>query len=281
VSAPWSPVLLAGAQARTVQASVGGAPYRVQVWLPETAAPREGFPVVYVLDGNALFATFVELVRRSSRRSDATGIVPTAVVAVAPEGEALYDEAARRRDFTFGPSADATAAAAGGAVGGGPAFLHFLRDELAPALAHTFGLNLHRQSLFGHSLAGHFVLRALAARPDAFRTWAAISPSIWWDPAGLGSALATAQAVPADTRVLLAVGQWEEEVPPWQRAHPAQAQLVARRAQRDMVGSARQLASQLPHWLGDATLQFAVFPDEDHASVVMVAAQRLLRLASR
>lgn len=251
---------LPGATLRRVTARSNGAAYRVGLWLPPGDAPPGGFPALYVLDGNALFATFVEAVRRSSRRPDATGIAPMAVVGIAPDDDALFAEPLRRRDFT-----------------GGPGFLAFLVDELVPALRAEFPLDAARQSLFGHSLAGYFVLEALAARPAAFAAWAAISPSVWWDEAGLRARLAAALAGRPGPRVFLAAGEWEDAVPPWQRRQPDQAQLLARRAQRQMVGKARALAAELEGWLGADALRFQVFPDEDHASVVMVATPRVLR----
>ncbi|MFT3719676.1 alpha/beta hydrolase [Pseudorhodoferax sp.] len=277
--AGWPPVELPGTQARRVRARAVGADYRVSVWLPPGPPPPGGFPSVYVLDANALFGTFVEAVRRCSRRPDATGVAATAVIGIAHDGEALFADALRRRDYTCGPPA-LEPPPADGICGGAPAFLAFLADELAPALRRELPLDAARQTLFGHSLAGHFVLQALAARPGAFRTWAAISPSVWWDEAGLRARLAAALPGTRQARVFMAVGQWEGEVPPWQRAHPGAGQLVARRAQRRMVEAAQALAADIGGWIGADRLGFTIFPDEDHASVVMVAAQRVLRLCA-
>lgn len=277
MSKVWSSVEVPGARTRRWQAQAHGETYRISVWVPPGTPPPGGFPVVCVLDANALFGTFVELVRRSSRRPDATGIVPTAVVGIAHDGDELFAEVQRRRDFTVGPSADGSVVSG---VGGASSFLSFIADELMPALRAELPLDAARQTLFGHSLAGHFVLQALAARPQVFRTWAAVSPSVWWDEAGLRAALAAALPCQPGLRVFMAVGAWEDEVPPWQRQHPGYEQLVARRAQRRMVGSAQALAEQMTGWLGAERLAFRVFPDEDHASVVMVAAQRVLRLCS-
>ncbi|MFT3778761.1 MAG: alpha/beta hydrolase-fold protein [Ottowia sp.] len=276
-SAAWPAVELPGTQARRLRAAANGTGYRVNVWLPPGPPPPAGFPALYVLDGNALFGTFVEAVRRGSRRPDATGIGPAAVIGIAHDGDELFADALRRRDYTPGPPAGE---AAPGAVGGAAAFLAFIADELAPLLRSELPLDGTRQTLFGHSLAGFFVLHALAARPQAFRTWAAISPSIWWDPAGLHAALAAALKDAHGPRVFMAVGEWEDAVPPWQREHPGHAQLVARRAQRRMVGNAQALAAALAGWLGPAQVAFRVFPEEDHASILMIAAQRALRFAS-
>jgi hypothetical protein len=191
----------------------------------------------------------------------------------------LFANTLRRRDYTWGSPADEPAPAEG-AVGGGPSLLTFLVDELAPALRAELPLDVARQTLFGHSLAGQFVLQALAERPDAFRTWAAISPSIWWDRAGLTARLAGALPGAAGPSLFMAVGEWEGEVPPWQRPHAGHAELVARRAQRSMVGNAETLAQAMSGWLGPERFAFRIFPDEDHASVVMVACQRTLRFAT-
>ncbi len=275
----WPPVTLPASQLRRAHAATNGADYRVSVWLPEGDPPPGGFPTIYVLDANALFATFVEAVRRGSRRVDATGVAPMAVIGIGHDADELFANTLRRRDYTWGPPANEPTPT-DGPVGGGPAFLSFLVDELAPALQKDLPLDAARQTLFGHSLAGQFVLQALAERPDAFRSWAAISPSIWWDQAGLAARLAaTLPQAPAPS-VLMAVGEWEGEVPPWQRAHPGHDKLVARRAQRSMLGHAEALAQDMAGWLGSERFTFRIFPDEDHASVVMVACQRTLRFAT-
>lgn len=283
--AEGAPVALPGTQARRLRASANGHHYRISLWLPPGEAPPGGFPALYVLDANALFGTFVEAVRRASRRPDATGIVPTAVIGIAHDGEgegdgeALYAEAPRRRDFSFGPPAhDAVTDPA--SVGGGAAFLAFIADELAPALRRDLPLDATRQTLFGHSLAGHFVLQALAARPEAFSAWCAISPSIWWNEAALRARLAATLPGQRDVRLFMAVGEYEAEVPPWQRRQPGYEQLVARRARRQMVATAEALARYLRAWLPGEQLLFRVFPEEDHASILMIAAQRALRFAS-
>ena len=275
----WPAGVLPGTQQRPLRAAANGADYRVSVWLPEGEAPPGGFPAIYVLDANALFATFVEAVRRGSRRVDATGVAPMAVIGIAHDADELFANALRRRDYTWGPPATEPTSN-DGPVGGGSAFLSFLVDELAPALRADLPLDGARQSLFGHSLAGQFVLQALAERPDAFRTWAAISPSIWWDPAGLTARLAASLPRAQAPNVFMAVGEWEGDVPPWQRTHPGHDQLVARRAQRSMVGNAQALAQHMAAWLGPDRFDFRVFPDEDHASVVMVGCQRTLRFAT-
>ncbi|PAT00555.1 MAG: hypothetical protein BSR46_01965 [Candidatus Dactylopiibacterium carminicum] len=259
-----------GARECRLRAGANGADYRLSLWLPPGTPPVGGWPVIFVLDANALFGTFVESIRRSSRRPDATGIGPAVVVGIAADDDDLYAPALRERDFT---------PAASGAEGGADAFLAFLVDELAPALRRELPLDGGRQILFGHSLAGYFTLHALLARSGAFHGYAAISPSIWWNEPHLRSRLPVLAGMEA--RVFVGVGEWEDELPPWQRGVGGHEKVIETRAQRRMIANARALAGELGAVLGEDKVLFRLFPDEDHASVLMIAVQRVLRFALR
>lgn len=257
-----------------------GAAYQVSIWTPEGEAPEGGWPVVYVLDAKAMFATFVEAIQRSGRRPDATGIGMAAVVGIAHGGERLFATEHRYRDYTFEPSP----LIGSELCGGGADFLAFISDQLAPALAGEFGCNSARQTLFGHSLAGYFVLNALALRPDAFRHFSAISPSVWWHPEALSDRL---QALDHDalahlSGVLIAVGEWEGQPAPWLLGSAGLGAaelttLIARRKDRQMIAQASAVAELLRPVLAER-LSYRCFPEEDHASIVMIAIQRTLRL---
>ncbi|MEC5399037.1 alpha/beta hydrolase [Uliginosibacterium sp. H1] len=268
----WEPVVLPQARSRLWRAGSNGQQYRVSLWLPAGTPPPGGFPVVCVLDANAMFASFTEAVARMSRRTDATGILPTAVIGIAHDEADLYVDALRRRDYTNGPQGG------GVAHGGADAFLSFIVDELLPALEAEAPLSPSRRTLFGHSLGGFFALHALASRPADFGLFAAISPSVWWDEASVHERLSRLDH--PTVRSFLCVGEWEGEVPPWQRSAPGHAELVERRAQRRMLANTESVAALLRERLGEARAAFHLFPGEDHASVVMIATQRVLRFAS-
>ncbi len=265
---PWPAVTWPGTQTRRLRAASNGASYRVDVWIPEVTPPPSGFALVVVLDGQAMFGTFVEAIRRSSRRPDATGIGPAAVVAIAHD-DALYDADRRRLDYTEGPAGIE-------GTGGADAFLAFLLDELAPSLQAEWPLDARRRVLFGHSMAGYFALLALGARPGAFDVVAAISPSIWWDERALRARLADLHGA---RRVFIAVGEWEDELPPWQAEAKDRDDVVARRRERAMIERAASLGTTLASLLGAGRVAFHRFPEEDHASVLMIAIQRVLRFA--
>lgn len=270
---------------RAYLARESGAAYQVSIWVPYGQAPEGGWPVVYVLDANAMFGSFVEAIQRSGRRPDATGIGMAAVVGIAHGGERLFATEHRYRDYTFESSPLVESAQAGG----GAAFLSFIVDQLAPELSLEFSLNTERQSLFGHSLAGYFVLNALATRPAAFCHYAAISPSVWWQPAALAARINDLQQ--NDTAhirgVLVAVGEWEGQPAPWLAGSDglgtgglgigALATLMQRRGERQMIEQASAMADILSPVLC-GRLTYRCFPEEDHSSIVMIAIQRTLRL---
>lgn len=266
-------------QHRECVSRANGAAYQINVWVPPGTPPAGGWPVVYVLDANAMFATFVEAIQRSGRRPDATGIGMAAVVGIAHGGERLFATEYRYRDYTFEASTLLDATHAADQAGGGAEFLAFIADQLAPELSAEFGLNAARQTLFGHSLAGYFVLNALAVRPEVFCCYAAISPSVWWQPEALAMRLnALEQAATENIRgVLVAVGEWEGQPAPWLLGTPGVAALVQRRAARQMITQACAAADHLRPVLGER-VTYRCFPEEDHSSIVMIAIQRTLRL---
>src|SRR3546814_16935557 len=57
-------------------ASDEGQPYRILVSRPDGEAPDGGFPILYVLDGNAMFAAFAEArrIRSEERRVGKEGV---------------------------------------------------------------------------------------------------------------------------------------------------------------------------------------------------------------
>lgn len=151
--------------------SDAGETYRILVSFPGVGdPPAEGYPVLYVLDGNASFATFAEA-RRLQEYED---IGKSIVVGVGYPTDMPY-HARRTGDFVE-PSA-----AAGTASDGRKAFLDFLTGKLRSEIARRYRTDPERQSLFGHSFGGLLALHALYARPQAFHSIVAASPSLEWD----------------------------------------------------------------------------------------------------
>jgi predicted alpha/beta superfamily hydrolase len=134
-----------------------------------------------------------------------------------------------------------------------------------------YRVDRRRQALFGHSYGGLFVLHTLFARPAAFQTYVAASPSIWWGGrfvlTQLPAALDGAAGAP---RVLLTVGALEQAAP-GADASPRGLMLAEKR----MVDAARELAATLQARPGGAgRVAFAAFDGEDHGSALFPALSR-------
>src|SRR5699024_9608220 len=237
----WTELALPDTSTRVLTAQSNGADYEVRVWYPPDTDGTTQLPVIYALDGQDFFGTLADSVKRLSRRPDATNVQPAMVVAVSPAKSA--DSRQRRHvDYTPGPPADEKANHRDS--GGAQAFLAFLRSELAPLIEHDFPADPARRILFGHSLAGFFTLHALATATDGFATYIAVSPSVWWNESALHAGFEQLDRL-ADRRVFIAVGEWEGQLPPWQKRQANADQVLARRAKRAMIERAQAAAESL------------------------------------
>jgi len=264
------PVVLADTQDRAIVSSVDGHRYRLRLSVPETPPPADGYPVIYLLDAHAFFGTMRESVRLLSKRPKSTGVAPALVVGIMDPEESIQR---RMRNFSL-PAPDRSDAKTDGAAG----FLRFLTKDVRPAIARDFRIDTERQSIFGHSLGGLFVLYTLFTAPDTFQGYAAASPAIWWqDSAILGferAHLAGSRPGAAGLRLLMTAGEREQWPAPGS-PDSARAEVLAGRR---MVENAAEMADRLADAGLDAS--FAVFPDETHPSVVPAAVSRAVRFLS-
>ncbi len=193
-----------------------GRTYRIFVSRPAGAPPEDGYPILYLLDGNAMFAGFAEA-RRIQGFGD-RNLDKMIVVGIGHPGEQVYDPR-RMEDFTAPITApDLKRLYAEYPSGGRDAFRAFLLDELKPAIAKRYRVHPRRQALYGHSLGGLFALHLFFSHPGAFDTIVAASPSIWWDDQAILAEEAAWRAragedgiVARRTRLLLIAGEYETE----------------------------------------------------------------------
>ena len=150
-----------------------------QLWIgrPRVPAPKGGYPVVWMLDGNAaLGALDADLLQRL-----ADGKAPL-LVAIGYQTPLRIERTARTYDYT--PPNPRTQAPIDPLTeqpsGGADVFLDLMRDRLRPAIAAKAPINSEQQALWGHSYGGLLVLHALLTRPGEFTHYAAASPSLWW-----------------------------------------------------------------------------------------------------
>ena len=273
-----SPVTVPGAEQFDLTAK-GGGEYRVFVAKPKGKAPPDGFPVVYLTDGNGNFPLLLTAVRRQS----AGGLAAVVVGVGYPTDDPAAHAARRTYDLT--PPTDPEwlkAAAKGGPrlkAGGADAFLAFIEGEVKPAVEMRYPIDRARQALFGHSLGGLFALRVLFTRPESFRTYVASSPSVWWNDRSVRAdekAFAERFAgKEVGARLLVTVGGWEQEPGPG-----VGKELAAVLREMRMVDDAKGIADRLGKaGVKGLAVAYREFPEEDHASVLLPAAGRGVRFA--
>lgn len=158
--------------------SDAGKTYRIFISYPTGGEPpASGYPVLYVLDGNAAFAGFAEA-RRIQEYQDVGKAI---VVGVGYQGDMPYAEQ-RNEDFIVmdDPPPGKRLGRSKGKTGRDE-FLDFLTGKLRTEIGSRFKTNPDRQVLFGHSFGGLFGLHALYSKPQAFHSIVVASPSLELD----------------------------------------------------------------------------------------------------
>lgn len=280
--------------------SAEGLPYRIIVAPPAGPAPATGYPVIYVMDGNAWTPMVSEVIRTNLDFGGRSKVEPAVVVGIGYPVETTFDMKRRPHDLTTPSSLPRPV---NGVVpknsGGYEAMIRFVQERVKPDIEKRFPIDRSRQTLVGHSLGGLFTLRTLMNHPDWFQTYLALSPSIWWHDAALIKEALALSPNPAQqaARVYIGVGEFEEymtasylaEMEAEVRARIAadpkafgganvQTVMARKRGQEyHMVDNARDMA----RILGDKGLKvrFDLFPEEDHFSVLPSAFGRAVPFA--
>jgi predicted alpha/beta superfamily hydrolase len=279
--------------AETTLASRAELAYCILVSAPRGPAPEAGFPVLYVLDGDAFFNTAVEI----TRMREWGRLTPTIVVGVAYPSRAFYDGPRRNYDFTPPGSADPDFEPS--ELGGANSFLEFLDDVVKPWLREHYSIDASRQVLYGHSLGGMFVLHAMFTSPRSFNVYLAASPTLRFSNSAI---LREAQAFETHperqaVRAMITVGGLESSPPPQQvddhrryfTAHPdATGGLEVEEALRQMFpvtpgfNKARETRKMVQHLSRrgvDAT--FVEFAGDEHLPAGVSALNRGVAFALR
>lgn len=249
--------------------------YRIFVAVPPSPPPSGGWPVLWLLDGNAWIAGAAEALAMQGRHPETGEIDPPLIVAIGYPGADPYDGGRRAYDYLPAHSSGRVAArfmqgAPWYQPGGVEPFLDFLTGPLRDAIAGRYPVDRRRQTLCGHSFGGLCVLHCLLSRASAFAAYAALSPSLWWDEGwGLRDAEALIGTQPAglSARLLIAVGG---------REMPDRPEISARML-TDAAALADLLRQRGPAGL---TVEHRVLAEENHLSLPMAAFPSVLRFAA-
>lgn len=257
--------------------SRGGQPFRLFLHIPAGEPPPGGWPLIVVLDANAVMGMVVDVVRTLAFLPREAGIRSAAVVAgIGYRTDGPYDLVRRSYDLTPPPGREIPAAEGRPATrtGGADALLDFIEAVVKPLAARQAPLDPSHHALLGHSFGGLCALHALFTRGAAFHDYVAGSPAIWWEDSAI---LAAAERFiartdrPAPRRLLMTVGEYEQEPAPWH--DPAWR---PRMEMMRMVDQARELADRLRPLPG-LELAFETLPGDGHMSAFPTAVLRGLR----
>lgn len=244
--------------------SQSGELYRIFVSAPVGGEPpKGGYPVLYVLDGNAYFGSFAQ----ARWIQEYLPIGKSIVVGVGYPGGKPWD-VRRMNDYTAqlrDPLPPETRAFSKYKSGGRKQFLDFMTGKLRSEIEQRYKTNPDRQSLFGHSFGGLFALYALYERPEAFESIIAASPSMEWN----------AQSILDDERA------FTEKLKAGKITKTSRLMIVA--GDRDTSGdpeSARLLTDRFERLSGwGLRARLRRYADEIHVSVPAQSANDSLRFA--
>jgi predicted alpha/beta superfamily hydrolase len=293
-------------------------PYTIQVSIPLWPAPKGGYPVIYVLDGDLYFP---EVAMASDLMFDKGAVVVgvgygalndkavTARYAGGKPGRPMNGDAStdaitvlRNHDFKWparpehrAPVFFETMSTNNVDSGNLDAFLQVIEKEIKPKVEAIAPIDRGNQALFGHSLGGLAVVRALFTEPAAYHSFIAVSPSLWYDGgAVLNDEMRFVDGVTKGLfapRVLIAVGSREsltnafpkefmDKLTQAQRAEFAPYQKM-RNTWPAMIPGARDLAARLKalHGKPGYKVEYQLIADQDHGGAPYVAIIRALPFA--
>lgn len=138
----------------------------IEVFLPPAYKPGspDKYDVLYVLDGGNWNTGLIRQIQRFVEGE--SNMPPTIIVSVTGID----------RNVELTP----THLDSWKGSGGGEKFLGYITGELIPYINKTYPSN-GDNTLWGHSLSGMFAVYAMLNRPEAFKSYIAADPSIWWD----------------------------------------------------------------------------------------------------
>jgi len=150
---------------------------KVWIYTPDMTSGNRGqrWPVLYLLDGEAHFASVVGMIQQMSQ-VNGNSVYPEMIVVAIPNTD-------RTRDLTpthivsDPPMMDSNFSKT---TGGGENFVAFIEKELMPHIDSAYPTEPYRV-LIGHSFGGLTVMNVLTNHTKLFNAYIAIDPSMWYD----------------------------------------------------------------------------------------------------
>lgn len=248
--------------------------YRITTYRSTQDTPKQGYRVIYLLDGHQTFPLAQRLVEQWSNKAHLQPILLVGIDYVDQANWLTY----RAQDYT--PSHNAqkpTDPFLQGEANGGDAdkFLAVLTNEIKPLIETHYSVNKTQQVLFGHSYGGLFTLHVFLTAPQSFQFYYASSPSIWWDNKVIlqeleqNKSLIAKQLIPT---IMISVGNLEQYP-----KKPISEDRKEKLKVRQQVSNAQDLFKRLVQLHPNTDqIQLHIFLDKDHGAVIQSALEQLL-----
>jgi len=232
--------------------------YRLDIGIPRNPAPAAGSPVMYLLDGNNALAEL-----QDSWLGELDAGSPPLLVMIGYDIEDTYDGEQRTRDYTGATS---------------KAFLELIESTIKPQIQTRYAIDPTRQTLWGHSFGGLFVLSALLERPDAFQTWIAASASLWYQPITFDNGMALGKFPEGTTRTVRLVRGEREGKPPIAQFDGGSPE--RRKAMQAVPSDANRLLAEHLATLPGTEASYEQFNGRNHGQMFSTALHLGLRRAA-
>ena len=244
---------------QTLHLTWKGRNFRVYVLAPvEAEPPKHGYPIFYTTDANGMFETLAQTAVVQAHYRPWSHVPPAILVGIDHDSDDLYHPA-RQHDLAP-PRKDGKRKGKKREDGGADDLLDFILKDLKPRLDKTYRIDHDRQTLFGHSRGGLFVLHTLFTRPKAFQTYVAASPAIWWN----------------DHQLLDSRDEYLEHLKK-DAPRPRVMILVGAEETKEMNKDAKAMAKALN--AGGQPTVFRRYEDENHISVIPPSVSAAVRFA--
>jgi predicted alpha/beta superfamily hydrolase len=162
-------------QTDSIQSEILGENRKIWVNVPaEAVNNKDQYPVVYLLDGDIHFASFVGMIQQLSKAGNNN--CPKMIVVAIPNTDRTRDLTPTHIDADP-PLMDSTSSKASG---GGENFIAFIEKELMPYIESKYPTAPYKMFI-GHSFGGLLVMQTFIHHTDLFNSYICIDPSMWWD----------------------------------------------------------------------------------------------------
>jgi uncharacterized protein len=165
------PATIEAAQTFPFDSQVNGAHYKLIVVLPPGYAksPNERYPVLYLMDGDAMSL----LAAYALPRMEVKAVIPEIIVV------GIGYQRASERDWDYGPLSQTYWKMP--ANRGAERFIRVLKEEIVPLIDERYRTIPSNRGIGGHSLGGLLSAYSLVHASDTFNHFWISSASLFWD----------------------------------------------------------------------------------------------------